>query len=109
VGVLEFLVFGAHVFPSDCTGLDLRGQTHRLFEVLLELFLHCAGFQASHCLRFEGIRRGTFSLLNRKLDLVEQTQSRASLFLHNVVGQLAVESDFEVAQGILNQIPIVHF
>jgi len=49
--------------------------------------------QASHC----------------KLDLVEETQGGAALFLHNLVHKFTVKLDFKLAERRFNNVEVVDF
>lgn len=45
--------------------------------------------------------------MNRKLELVEQSEGGTPLLLHDVVGELAVKANLEGTQGILDQVEVV--
>lgn len=80
----------------------------RLLHLLLQFSVDSASLQPSHCLCLSLVWSRSLPLLNRKLELVEESEGCTSLLLHDVVGQLAVEADLEGAQSILDQVKVVH-
>jgi hypothetical protein len=105
------LLFGStDVFATNCwrwNGFSLlKGKLIMLFHDLMQ---HCV-LNISHRHHFGGvIKLNTGMLFTGQFELVQQSQSRTSLFLHNVVDQLRVEFYFQLSECLFHFVEVVYF
>ena len=95
VSIRQFLVTGSHVPSAHQTRLDRAGKCIGPLHVLIKLSVNSARLKTCHCFVLQLIGRGPFTLLNRQLELVQESEGGPSLLLHNVVRHLAIEADFK--------------
>lgn len=97
VSVDHPLVLCPVVLTLDESWLDASSLGLGSIEFFLDLPVDSAELKPRDGLSFEFVREGSLTLLNGEFHLVEQSQGRAPLFLHDVMRHFAIKAHFKHA------------
>lgn len=103
--ICALLLSGTDVLTANGWWWDRLAHLHGGVHLVLKNSVHLVLWQIRHRL---GVFRLNLKPLARKLDLVEQPERGATLLLHDLVDELAIETHFELSKRVLYQVEVVN-